>query len=160
MTTKITTKRIETFVNSCLWKILGIWWPEIISNERLWQRPCQMPVEQEFRPRCPRWIGHALRKPVDSIKRQALTWNPDGKRKRGRPRNTWHRDLEADVKETGYTWRQLEKLPEDRSAWRSHVGGLCLRRGDVGFDWLIVWGVWEDFSESRIRPFDHLPMVS
>ena len=23
----------------------------------------------------------------------------------GRPRNTWRRDLEADVKETGYTWR-------------------------------------------------------
>ena len=50
-----------------------------------------------------RWIGHTLRKPVDIITRQALTWNPEGERKRGRPRNTWRRDLAADVKEPGYT---------------------------------------------------------
>ena len=49
-------------------------------------------------------IGHILCKSVDSITRQALTWNPDDNRKRGRPRNTWRRDLEEDVKETGYTW--------------------------------------------------------
>ena len=44
------------------------------------------------------------------------------------------RDLEADVKETGYTWKQLERLDQDRSAWMNHVGGLCSRRGDGGFD--------------------------
>ena len=38
-------------------------------------------------------------------------------RKRGRQRNTWPRDLEADVKETGYSWRQLEILAKDRNAW-------------------------------------------
>ena len=67
------------------------------------------------------------------ITRQALTLNPDGKRKRGRPRNTWRRDLEVDVKETGYTWRQFERLTQDRNAWRSHIGGLCPIRSDEGF---------------------------
>ena len=128
-TTVTGTKRIQTFVNSCLRRILGIWWPEIISNERLWQRTCQMPVEQDIQQRWCRWIGHTLRKPVDSIIQQALTWNPEGKRKRGRPRETRRHDLEGDVKETRYTWRQLERLAQDRSAWRSHVGGLCPRRG-------------------------------
>ena len=128
------TKRIQTFVNSCRRRIVGVWWPEITSNERLWQRTCQMPVEQEIRQRRWRWIGHTLRKLVDSITRQALTWNQEGKRKIGRRKNTWRRDQEADVKETGYTRRQLEILAQDRSAWRSHVGGLCPRRGDEGFD--------------------------
>ena len=45
------------------------------------------------------------------------------KRKRGRPRNTWRRDLEADVTETEYTWRQLERMAQDRSARRSHAIG-------------------------------------
>ena len=42
---------------------------------------CQMPVEQEIRQRHWKWICHTLRKPVDSLKRQALAWAPDGKRK-------------------------------------------------------------------------------
>ena len=41
-------------------------------------------------------------KTVSSITRQALTWNPQGKRKRGRPTN-WRRDVETKLKETGYT---------------------------------------------------------
>ena len=80
-------KEVQTFVNSCLRIILGIWWPEIISDERLWQRTCQMPVEQDIRQRRWRWIGHTLRKPVDSVTRQALTWNPEENRKIGRHRN-------------------------------------------------------------------------
>ena len=43
-----------------------------------------------------RWVGHTLRRPV-SIARQSLTWNPQGKRKKGRPRNTWRRDLEKET---------------------------------------------------------------
>nr|KAG5695065.1 hypothetical protein BaRGS_032558 [Batillaria attramentaria] len=61
--------------------------------------------------------------------RQALTWNPQGKRKRGRPRNTWRCDLEADAKSVGHSWGQLERLAQDREAWRTLVGGLCPRRG-------------------------------
>ena len=73
-TTVNTTKRIQNFVNSCT---------------------CKLPVEQEIRQRCWRWIGHTLRKPADSITRQALTWNPECKRNGGRPRNTWRCDLEG-----------------------------------------------------------------
>ena len=47
------TKRIHTFVNSYLRRILGIWWPEIISNEQLWQGTCQIPVKEEIQQR--RW---------------------------------------------------------------------------------------------------------
>ena len=71
-------------------------------------------------------LGHTLRKPSTSITRQALSWNPQGKRKRGRPRNSWRRDLEADIKRLGLTWSQLERKAQDRDSWRTLVGGLCV----------------------------------
>ena len=74
------------------------------------------------------WLGHTLRKPNTNITRQALTWNPQGKRKRGRPKNTWRRDLEADITQTGLSWKQLERIAQDRRRWRDVVHGLCARR--------------------------------
>ena len=73
------------------------------------------------------------------------------KTKIGRPRNTWCRDLEADVNETGDIRRQLARLAQHRSAWRSHVGGVCHRRDDEGLiDRLIVLHAcfrgWQLFS--------------
>uniref|UniRef100_A0AAV2JSU2 Reverse transcriptase domain-containing protein n=1 Tax=Knipowitschia caucasica TaxID=637954 RepID=A0AAV2JSU2_KNICA len=127
-TTVVTIKRIQVFINSCLRKILKIRWPEKISNEELWTKTNQQPVDEAILQRRWRWIGHTLRKSASSITRQSLTWNPQGKRKRGRPRNTWRRDLDADVKQMGKTWGQLERLAQNRDAWKKLVGGLCPKR--------------------------------
>lgn len=127
-TTATIMKKIQVFINTCLRKIIKIRWPDKISNVELRQRTKQQPVDQDILHRRWRWIGHILRKPTSNITKQALTWNPQGKRKRGRPRNTWRRDLEADVKQTGKTWGQLEKLAQNRDDWRELVGGLCPRR--------------------------------
>jgi hypothetical protein len=37
-TTVTTIKRVQTFINTCLRKILQIRWPDTISNKDLWQR--------------------------------------------------------------------------------------------------------------------------
>jgi len=47
----------------------------------------------EFRRRKWNWIGHTLRRSDDSIAKQVLHWTPLGHREKGRPRNTWKRDL-------------------------------------------------------------------
>ncbi|VDP75580.1 unnamed protein product, partial [Schistosoma mattheei] len=39
-----------------------------------------------------KWIGHTLRKSSNYIYEASSTWNPEGKRKRGRPKNTLRRD--------------------------------------------------------------------
>ena len=127
-TTKASMKKIQTFINQCLRRILRIHWPETISNENLWARTQQTPVEEDIRQRRWRWLGHTLRKPPSNISRQALNWNPQGQRKRGRPRNTWRRELEKDIKRTGHTWKQLEGIAQDRGDWRVIVGGLCSGR--------------------------------
>ena len=129
-TTKTVMKKVQTFINSCLRKILRIHWPETISNKELWQRTGQLAAEEEIKRRKWRWIGHTLRKTSSSITRQALTWNPQGRRKRGRPRNSWRRDLEADSREMGYTWSGIERLAQDRERWRSAVDGLCPQRAN------------------------------
>ena len=81
-------------------------------------------------------MGHILRKPVDMIAQQAITWNPAWKRKRGRPRNAWRSYLEADVKERQRSGIQLKTIGEVDS------GPECLaescwhpmpQEGDEGF---------------------------
>ena len=76
-----------------------------------------------------KWIGHTLQKSSSNITGQALTWNPQGRRKRDWPRNLWHRDQEADMRRNGYTWGELQRLAQDCDDWRVLIGGLCPRRG-------------------------------
>nr|KAG5700291.1 hypothetical protein BaRGS_002637 [Batillaria attramentaria] len=90
-------QKIQTFLNTCLRRIFNIRWPEKIRNEELWERAGQEPVAKQILRRKWSWIGHTLRKPASSTTRQTLTWNPQGKRKRGRPRNSWRRDTEAEL---------------------------------------------------------------
>ncbi|VDP63098.1 unnamed protein product [Schistosoma curassoni] len=97
-TTTTTIKKVQVFINSCLRKILNINWPDTISNSLLWGRTNQLPAEEENRRRRWKWIGHTLSKPSNCITRQALTWNPEGKRKSGRPKNTLCRERETDMK--------------------------------------------------------------
>ncbi|VDO74132.1 unnamed protein product [Schistosoma margrebowiei] len=94
-------------------------------NKPLWERTNQLPAEEEIRKRRWKWIGHTLRKSSNCVTRQALTWNPEGKRKRGRPKNTLRRIIEADMKTMNYNWTELERIAQDRVGWRMLVSGLC-----------------------------------
>ena len=124
------TNKVQIFVNSCLRKILKVKWDDKIRNEEIWEKTSALPMEEELGRRRWRWIGHALRKPSNSITRQALNWNPQGARKRGRPKLTWRRGVEKDREKSGKTWSQLAKLAQDREKWRSFVCGLYPDRGD------------------------------
>jgi ribosomal protein L31E len=122
-TTKTMLKKIQAFVNRCLRRILHIWWPNKITNEELWRKTNEKPILEQIRSRKWGWIGHTLRKPRHSTTRQALLWNPQGKRKRGRPRNTWRRETEAEMENAGYTWKQLETVAQNKTRWRGVVSG-------------------------------------
>ncbi|VDO51237.1 unnamed protein product [Schistosoma margrebowiei] len=97
--------------------ILNIDWPDTISNSLLWERTNQLPAEEEIRKRRWKWIGHTLRKSSNCITRQALTWNPEGKRKRGRPKNTLRREIEADMKRINRNWKGLPRTGLDGECW-------------------------------------------
>jgi hypothetical protein len=40
-----------------------------------------------------RWIGHTVIKEDQEIPKSALLWNPQRRRKRGRPKNSWRRSF-------------------------------------------------------------------
>ena len=53
-----------------------------------------------------------------SITETALHWTPEGKRKRGRPKNTWRRTVEKEIKEMRKTWEGIKLMAKDQQMWR------------------------------------------
>ncbi|VDP30666.1 unnamed protein product [Schistosoma margrebowiei] len=124
-TTKAIIQKIQVFINSSLRKILQIRWPNTINNNLLWERTNQIPVEEEIKKKRSKWIEHTLRKAPNCVTRQALIWNPQGRRRRGRPKNTLRREVEIDMRIMNKNWIELERKAQDRVGWRMLVGGLC-----------------------------------
>jgi len=67
---------------------LNIYWPEVISNEELWRLTEETEISIQIKRRKWNWVGYTLRKENEAIEREALDWNPQGKRRRGRPKQT------------------------------------------------------------------------
>jgi hypothetical protein len=68
---------------------MKIWWPRVISNEKLWEMTGQININKEIRKRKFGWIGHILHKDDSELCNVALQRNPQGTRGRSRPRNSW-----------------------------------------------------------------------
>ncbi|VDP52739.1 unnamed protein product [Schistosoma mattheei] len=124
-TTTTIIKKVQVFINSRLRKILNIHWPDTTSDGLLWERTNQLPDEEEISIRRWKRIEHTLWKSSNCITRQALTWNPEGKRKKGRPKNTLRREIESDMKRMNNNWKELEGIAQDRVGWRILVSSLC-----------------------------------
>jgi hypothetical protein len=110
---------------SCLRKICRIFWPETISNRDLLKKTKQEDITTTIRRRRWLWVGHTLRREKDNIARTALTWTPEGRRRRGRPKITWRRTIEEEARKINRSWRDLETLAQDRHKWGNLVGALC-----------------------------------
>nr|KAG5696704.1 hypothetical protein BaRGS_012073 [Batillaria attramentaria] len=117
-TTKTGSHRLQTFINRCLRNILNIRYPLVITNQDLWERTRQVPIEQEIKKRKWGWIGHTLRKPTSNVTRQSLDWNPQGKRKVGRPKQTWRRSTDAEAKAAGTTQQAVTYYVQGRNQER------------------------------------------
>jgi len=61
----------------------------------------------------------------EAIPRVAMRWTPAGKRKRGRPKLTWRRSVENEMREVGWTWSQVQHWASDRQHFYSLVSALC-----------------------------------
>ena len=86
--TKRDMSKIEVFHHRCLRKLCGIFWPNKISNNSLYQKTGSRSIVQEIQERRFRWLGHVLRMPPERITKNALRWTPPGKRRPGRPKTT------------------------------------------------------------------------
>ena len=127
MTTSINS-RIETFQSRCLRRILRIYWYHRVTNEEVRRRAGLRPIVEEVRNRRWKWLGHVSRMEKDAPPRIALRWTPEGKRKRGRPKETWRRTMERELKEQQLTWESVNKKAANREQWRELVAALYTTR--------------------------------
>jgi hypothetical protein len=61
---------------------------EEITNEELWRVTKQKPIEIKIKRRKWTWIGHTLLKEAGAIEKTTLNCNPQGYRRRDRPKRT------------------------------------------------------------------------
>jgi hypothetical protein len=117
--------KLQVFINRCLRTVLKIWWPRTITNEELWMKTGQVEIAHEIRKRKLGWMGHTLRKDDKEICKRALYWNPIGRRKIGRPKETWKRST---LRETNKSVAEMGYIARDRNEWRKFVSSLCPSR--------------------------------
>jgi hypothetical protein len=96
----------------------------VISNEELWRKAQETEISIQIKRQKWNWIGHTLRKGLDTIEREALDWNPRGQRKRGRPKQTWRRSVNNEALE-GKSCGEVKQLATNRIRWRCFVDALC-----------------------------------
>ena len=70
-----------------------------------------------------RWFGHVLRRDEGDVLREALQFEVDGRRGRGRPRNTWKKQVEKEMKRAGL--RREDAY--DRGRWREGVQTIAMK---------------------------------
>jgi hypothetical protein len=93
-------------------------------RKELWRITKQEPVEIKIKRR--KW--NTLRKEAGAIENTALDWNPQGYRRRGRPKRTWRRTIEDEIRNTGRSRNEVKGIAGDRNAWKLFMGALCSTR--------------------------------
>ena len=140
--------RINAFENKCLRRITNTSWSDFKSNTRLREETGQEYVSTVIRRRRWKYIGHALRMGEDRLPRQVLHWTPEGKRKRGRPRETLRRTIIRESRNVNIRDIQdMQDLALDRQRWRTVVAALCAIHGPIG-TWLISMKTDREFGIS------------
>ena len=117
-------ERVRRFKSGCLRKIMKIRWFEMVSEEELRRRTGQPSIIEKLRVSRWRWYGHVLRMPEERIPKQAWQWRPEGRRRVGRPKDTWQRTIQRDMTEKALDRADVEARAGDRDAWRKFVADL------------------------------------
>lgn len=86
-----------------------------IRNEVVKQKMhVEQDIVEEIRRRQLLWYGHMKRMPEDRIPRKAFEWTPFQRKKKGRPRTEWKKEIDTGMEERG-----LEEGDwQDRARWR------------------------------------------
>jgi hypothetical protein len=95
---------------------LRIWWPKTISNKDLWETTQQIPISSEIKMRKWKWIEDTLRKDQNNITRQGLHWNPQGNRRKGRPRVTWKKTVLPELQEQNVSLKEAKQMAKKKES--------------------------------------------
>jgi len=143
---KYITTKLQVFINKSLRKILRIFWPDQLTNNVSGKLTKQPRIDLQIRKRKWGCLGHTLRKSIDDITRQALEWNPQGKRGRGRSKNTWWRTVLEEAKWVKKTSAEIKCDAKNRVRWMILVEALC-----SAAEWWDYWMNEKSWSSSLYK---------
>jgi len=95
---------------------MNIKWTNYITNEEEWRITHHKSIDNQIKRRKWNWIGHTLRKQTGAIEKTALDWNPQGYKRRGRPKRTWRRTIEDEIRSTRRSWNEVKGIAGDHNA--------------------------------------------
>jgi len=85
-------------------------WTNKITNEEVWRITHQKSTENQIKRSKCNWIGHTLHKETEATEKTASDWNPQGYRRRGRPKRTWRRTIEDEIRSTRRSWNEVKGI--------------------------------------------------
>jgi hypothetical protein len=109
---------------------MKIKWTDKITNKILWRITKKKSIENQIKRRKWNWIGHTLCKETGAVQKNALDWNSQGYRRRDRPKRTWQRTTEDEIRGTGRSWNEVKGIAGDRKAWQLFMDALCSTRSN------------------------------
>ena len=122
--------KLDVLLHRWLRRILRINWTLHITNEEVRRRAgVSETLSETVRKRRWAFIGHTLRRNSDDLARTALTWTPEGRRKRGRPKETYRRTVERERNLLGFqSWNAAASVAKNRTEWRTLISGAMVHR--------------------------------
>ena len=119
-------RRINALGTTCLRRIMGYRWYDLVSNERLLRETDSRPITCTVRQRQLRLYGHAARLPAVNPAHCVVSIrdNHEWRRPVGRPQISWLEQVDRSCDEVlgmgrGPAWRLARRNPRD---WRRRVG--------------------------------------
>ena len=103
---------------------MKIRWYEHVSEEELRLRTNQQSVIEKIKITRWKWYGHVLRMSDERLPKQVLDWRPEGRRRVGRPKDTWRRTLTRETIQKNLREADVRQKAEARATWRSFVADL------------------------------------
>ena len=122
---KETEDKIQAFEMWIYRKMLKVSYTDRVTNEEILKRVNEKKkLLQEIKSRKMQYMGHILRS--QCLQKQLLEGKVEGRRKRGRPRNTWWADIR---KWTGKGLYELAQTAKDRNRWRTMTSRASMGQG-------------------------------
>ncbi|KAI8499301.1 hypothetical protein Bbelb_230650 [Branchiostoma belcheri] len=100
-------------------RILKVRWQDHITNDEILNRAKSKPLSTIVTEKRMQLAGHILRLPSRRHSKTAMTWVPhNGRRKRGRPKHTWRRTFQDDLRRANIPWEEAETVAADKKKWK------------------------------------------
>ena len=112
---KVTNKRkIATTEIRMLRGILGVLRREHMRNEDIRRILHITPIDEVMHGGRLRWFGHVQRRDANNVTRRVMELAIPGARRQGRPKKTWHHQIQDDLTAVGVT----QDVTLERNEWR------------------------------------------